>query len=162
MNGMEIENYNLRLLILKKFKILISPKQTSMILTIFTDGGSRGNPGPAATGIVIKNESGQVVAAYGEYLGTQTNNYAEYSAIISALKKAKELGATEVNCLADSKLVIEQLSGHWKVKEPTIQKLFLEAWNGLHQFKKYTLKHVMREKNTEADAEVNKILDAAH
>lgn len=131
-----------------------------MKVTIYTDGGSRGNPGPAATGIVIKDESQKVIAAYGEYLGTQTNNFAEYSAIISALKKAKELGATEVECLADSKLVIEQLSGHWKVKEPTIQKLFIEAWNALHQFKPYSLKHIMREKNTEADAEVNKILDA--
>lgn len=131
-----------------------------MKLTIYTDGGSRGNPGPSATGIVIKDETGKIVAAYGEYLGTQTNNFAEYSAIISALKKAKELGATEVECLADSKLVIEQLSGHWKVKEPTIQKLFIEAWNALHQFKPYSLKHIMREKNTQADAEVNKVLDA--
>lgn len=133
-----------------------------MKLTIYTDGGSRGNPGPAATGIVIKDESQNVLAAYGEYLGTQTNNFAEYSAIISALKKAKELGATEVECLADSKLVIEQLSGHWKVKEPTIQKLFIEAWNALHQFKPYSLKHIRREKNTEADAEVNKVLDAQY
>jgi ribonuclease HI len=131
-----------------------------MKVTIYTDGGSRGNPGPSATGIVIKDESQKVLAAYGEYLGTQTNNFAEYSAIISALKKAKELGATEVECLADSKLVIEQLSGHWKVKEPTIQKLFIEAWNALHQFKPYSLKHIMREKNTEADAQVNKVLDA--
>lgn len=130
-----------------------------MHLTLYTDGGSRGNPGPAATGIVIKDDTEKIVAAYGEYLGRQTNNFAEYSAIISALKKAKELGATQVNCLADSKLVIEQLSGHWKVKEPTIQKLFLEAWNALHQFQRYTLKHIMREKNTEADAEVNKVLD---
>lgn len=130
-----------------------------MKLTTYTDGGARGNPGPAATGIVIKDETGKIVAAYGEYLGHQTNNYAEYMAIISALKKAKQLGATEVDCLADSKLVIEQLSGHWKVKEPTIQKLFLQAWNELHQFKTYTLHHVLREKNKEADAEVNKILD---
>src|SRR3990167_7202391 len=100
-----------------------------MKLTTYTDGGARGNPGPAAAGIVIKNETGQVLAAYGEYLGKQTNNFAEYSAIISALKKAHELGATEVECVADSKLVVEQLNGRWKVKEPTLQKLFLEAWN---------------------------------
>lgn len=130
-----------------------------MKLTLQTDGGSRGNPGPSATGIVIKDSEGKVLAAYGEYLGRQTNNYAEYMAIISALKKAQELGATEVDCIADSKLVIEQLQGHWKVKEPTLQKLFLQAWNLLQGFKHYTLSHTLRAGNKEADAEVNKILD---
>lgn len=130
-----------------------------MKLTIFTDGGSRGNPGPAATGIVIKDETGKTVANYGEFLGKQTNNYAEYMAIISGLKKAKALGATEVACVADSKLVVEQLNQNWKVKEPTIQKLFILAYNTSAQFKKVTYRHVLREKNKEADAEVNKILD---
>ena len=131
-----------------------------MKVTIYTDGGARGNPGPAATGIVIKDEKGEVLSAYGEYLGRQTNNYAEYSAIISALKKAKELGATELVCIADSKLVIEQLSRHWKVKEPTLQKLFVEAWNEIQKFKKVALRHTLRHNNKEADAEVNKVLDA--
>lgn len=130
-----------------------------MKLTTYTDGGSRSNPGPAATGIVIKDRSGKILAHYGEYLGVQTNNVAEYAAIISALKKAKELGATEVECVADSKLVIEQLSGNWKVKEPTLQKMWLEAWNLLHSFQKHKLSHTLRAGNKEADAEVNKILD---
>ena len=130
-----------------------------MKLITYTDGGSRGNPGPAATGIVIKDDAGKILASYGEYLGTQTNNVAEYAAIISALKKAKELGATEVECIADSKLVVEQLSGKWKVKEPTLQKMWLEAWNLLHSFKKHKLSHILRAGNSEADAEVNKILD---
>lgn len=133
-----------------------------MKLTLYTDGGSRNNPGPAATGIVIKDETSKVLAAYGEYLGHQTNNYAEYSAMISALKKAHELGATEVVCIADSKLVIEQLKGNWKVKEPTLQKLWLIAWNELQKFKKYSLAHTLRAGNKEADAEVNKILDQPH
>lgn len=131
-----------------------------MKLYTYTDGGARGNPGPAATGIVIKDEKGKILANYGEYLGEQTNNYAEYSALISALKKAKTLGATEVECLADSKLVVEQLSGHWKVKEPILQKLFIQAYNTAAQFKKVTYKHIMRERNHEADAEVNKVLDS--
>ena len=131
-----------------------------MKLIIYTDGGSRNNPGPAATGIIIKDENGDTLAAYGEYLGKQTNNYAEYSAIISGLKKAKALGATEVECVADSKLVVEQLNGHWKVKEPTLQKLFVEAWNAMHKFKKVRLTHTLRAGNKEADAEVNKILDS--
>lgn len=130
-----------------------------MKLTIYTDGGSRGNPGPAATGIVIKNESGETLAAYGEFLGEQTNNYAEYMATISALNKAKELGATKVDLISDSKLVVEQLNGNWKVKHPEIQKLFVKAYNASQALEKVTFTHTMREENKEADAEVNKILD---
>lgn len=131
-----------------------------MKLTIFTDGGSRNNPGPAATGVVIKNEMGKTIANYGEYLGEQTNNYAEYMATISGLKKALELGATEAECIVDSKLVCEQLNRNWKVKEPTLQKLFIEAYNLMQKFKKVKIKHVLRAGNKEADAEVNKILDS--
>ncbi len=130
-----------------------------MKLFVYTDGGSRGNPGPSATGVVIKDDQGKTLANYGEYLGIQTNNFAEYSAMISALEKAQKLGATEVHCVADSKLVIEQLKGNWKVKEPTLQKLWLKAWNLLQKFETYTLVHTLRDKNTEADAEVNKVLD---
>jgi ribonuclease HI len=131
-----------------------------MKLTTYTDGGSRHNPGPSALGVVIKDENGKILAHYGEFLGNQTNNYAEYMAIISALKKAHELGATEVDCVADSKLVIEQLKKNWRVKEPTLQKLFVLAWNELQKFKTYSLRHTLRAGNSEADAEVNKILDA--
>ncbi|MBP9760977.1 MAG: ribonuclease HI family protein [Candidatus Magasanikbacteria bacterium] len=131
-----------------------------MKLTLYTDGGSRGNPGPSATGIVIKDTTGNIVAAYGEYLGKQTNNYAEYSAIISALKKAKQLGATEVECIADSKLVVEQLNRNWRVKEPTLQILFMQAYNLLESFQKVHIRHVLRDKNKEADEQVNLVLDA--
>ena len=130
-----------------------------MKLIIFTDGGARGNPGPAATGVVIKNEKGKVLASYGEYLGAQTNNYAEYSAVISGLKKAKKLGATEVECIMDSELVAKQMRREYKVKEPTLQKLFIQTYNAASQFKKVTYKHTLRENNKEADAEVNKVLD---
>ena len=130
-----------------------------MKVIVYTDGGSRGNPGPSATGIVIKDTKGKILAAYGEYLGTQTNNFAEYSAIISALRKAKELGADEVVCITDSKLVAEQLNGNWKVKEPTIQKLFVQAYNAMQPFATVSVRHVLREENKEADAEVNKVLD---
>jgi ribonuclease HI len=130
-----------------------------MTLTLYTDGGARGNPGPAATGIIIKDETNKIIAAYGEYLGHQTNNYAEYMAIISALKRAKILGATEVHCYCDSKLVVEQLNRNWKVKEPSIQTLFLQAWKELSQFDRWKITHIRRELNKEADAEVNKVLD---
>lgn len=130
-----------------------------MKLITFTDGGARGNPGPAAAGIVIKNEAGEIIAHYGEYLGHQTNNFAEYSALLSALKKAKELGATEVDSVLDSELVVKQMRGEYKVKEPTLQKLFVQVYNTAAQFKKVTYRHTRRANNKAADAEVNKILD---
>lgn len=130
-----------------------------MKLTTYTDGGARGNPGPSALGVVIKNETGETVAAYGTYLGHQTNNFAEYSALLSALQKAKELGASEVDCVLDSELVVKQMRGEYKVKEPTLQKLFMQVYNASQSFKKITYRHVMREHNKEADAEVNKAID---
>jgi ribonuclease HI len=131
-----------------------------MKLITYTDGGARGNPGPAALGVVIQTEEGEVLASYGEYLGKQTNNVAEYEAMISALKKAKELGATELECRADSKLVIEQLKGKWKVKEPHLQTLFMQAWKAMQLFDRVRLVHIPRELNKAPDAEVNKALNA--
>lgn len=131
-----------------------------MKVTTFTDGGARGNPGPAAAGVVVKNDKGQILAAYGVFLGNQTNNYAEYSALLSALQKAKELGAIEVDCVLDSELVVKQMRREYKVKEPTLQKLWLQVYNLSQQFKKVTYRHVFRADNKEADAEVNKTLDA--
>lgn len=130
-----------------------------MKLITFTDGGARGNPGPAATGIVIKDENGHTLDAYGEYLGEQTNNFAEYSALISALKRAKELGATEVECRLDSELVTKQMRGEYKVKDLGLQKLFVQAYNASTAFKKVSYHHIFRESNKEADAQVNQTLD---
>lgn len=130
-----------------------------MKLVIFTDGGARGNPGPAASGIVIKNEKGEVLNAFGEYLGKQTNNFAEYSALISGINKAKEMGATELECLLDSELVVKQMRREYKVKEPGLQKLFIQAYNASSQIKKISFKHIPREQNKEADRVVNEILD---
>lgn len=130
-----------------------------MKLTIYTDGGARGNPGPAALGVVIKNEKGKTVAAYGEYLGRQTNNYAEYCALISGLKKARALGADEAECILDSELVVKQMQQKYKVREAALQKLFIQAYNAAAQFKKVTFKHIERAKNKEADKWVNETLD---
>ena len=92
-------------------------------------------------------------------MGEQTNNYAEYSALISGLKKAKELDGTEIVCFLDSELVTKQMRREYKVKEPTLQKLFIQAYNASAQFNKSAFRHIRREKNTEADALVNEILD---
>ena len=132
----------------------------TMKLIIYTDGGARGNPGPAAIGVVIKDTAGKNLAAYGEYIGHETNNTAEYRAILSGLKRAHSLGATTVECYLDSKLVVEQLNRNWKVKEPHLQKLFVQCWNAAAEFKKATFKHIRREKNKEADSFVNKALDS--
>jgi len=130
-----------------------------MKVIIFTDGGARGNPGPAAAGVIIKDAAGKKLAGYGEYLGKQTNNYAEYSALISGLKKAKELGATEVECVLDSELVTKQMNRQYKVKEPNLQKLFIQTYNLATTFKKVTYRHILREGNKEADWWVNRTLD---
>lgn len=128
-------------------------------LTTYTDGGARGNPGPAGIGIVIKNEDGETIEAYGRYIGETTNNQAEYKALIFALEKAAELGATEVACFLDSELVVKQLNHEYKVRDHDLAPLFLRIWNQLNKFKKAEFTHIPREKNKEADHEVNKAID---
>jgi len=134
-------------------------------IIIYTDGGSRGNPGPAALGVVFCNEKGQVIKKYSEFLGEKTNNEAEYQAIISALKKFKALFGnklaknTEVELRADSELLIKQLNGQYKILEPKIQQLFILIWNLKLDFKKVKFKYVPRENNQEADNLVNETLD---
>ncbi len=130
-----------------------------MKVKIYTDGGSRGNPGPSASASVIKSESGETLAEVMKYLGSTTNNQAEYVAIIIGLRKALELGATRADLLMDSELAVKQLKGEYRVKNPDIAKRFLEVKNLLHQFAHVTIMHVRRERNKEADALVNKCLD---
>lgn len=132
---------------------------TFMKLTVYSDGGARGNPGPAAAGVVIKNEKNETVASAGEYLGEQTNNYAEYQALIIGLKKARELGADEVECVLDSELVAKQMRREYRVREPALQKLFIVAYNAAARFKKVGFTHTMRAGNKEADRLVNETLD---
>ncbi|NQV89409.1 MAG: ribonuclease HI family protein [Parcubacteria group bacterium] len=130
-----------------------------MHVHLYTDGGSRGNPGPSASGAVIKTPKGKVIGEAMKYLGITTNNQAEYTAIIIGLEKAKELGAVKVDVFMDSELATKQLKGEYKVKNPEIAKRFLEVKNLIHQFDKVTFTHIYREKNKEADALVNKCLD---
>lgn len=130
-----------------------------MRLKLFSDGGARGNPGPAGIGAVIKDENNETVAEISKYLGEQTNNFAEYTALIEGLKKAEGLGATEVECFLDSELVTKQMQGIYKVKEPTLQKLFVQAYNASQKFKKVSFNHVYRENNKEADTLVNRAID---
>lgn len=141
-----------------------------MKLYIYTDGGARGNPGPAAAGIVIKNEKNAVLASFGRYLGETTNNQAEYRALLLALEKAAELAAklatglgnAEIACYADSELMIKQLNHKYKVRDPDLAPLFLKIWNLSVKFKKISYHHIRREENTEADKLVNEVLDEKH
>ena len=135
-------------------------------LITYTDGGSRGNPGPAAIGAVIKDENEKTLKTYGEKIGHGTNNEAEYKAIIFALEKAKLLVGkvkakqTEVHMKMDSELAFRQLTGIYKLKDEKIQKFFIEIHNLKTDFKKVTFEHVRREFNKEADAALNKALDS--
>jgi len=135
-------------------------------IIIYTDGGSRGNPGPAAIGAVFCNEKEQVIKRYSEYLGDNlTNNEAEYRAVILALKKFKALfgkklaQSTEVQIKSDSELLVKQLNGEYKILDEKIQLLFLEVWNLRFDFQGVKFKLIPRGKNIEADRLVNEALD---
>jgi ribonuclease HI len=128
-------------------------------LIIFTDGGARGNPGPAGIGAAIYDEHKVMVAEISEYLGVATNNQAEYKALIAALNKAHQLGAKELDCYLDSELVVKQLKREYKVKNKDLAPLFLSIHNLSLNFTKISYTHIPREKNSEADRLANEAMD---
>ena len=132
-----------------------------MKVRLFTDGGSRGNPGPAAYGYVLEAEDGTVLAAHGEKIGVATNNVAEYRAVLRGLERARALGASEVELIGDSELVARQLTGAYKVKHPAMKPLHAEARRALEGFERWRIRTVPRAQNAAADALVNAALDAA-
>ena len=129
-----------------------------MKLIINTDGGARGNPGPAAIGVVIWNGEAKIFAK-GEYIGLATNNVAEYKALLLALSDASKLGGQELEIRMDSELIVKQMTGQYKIKEPTLQILAAEALKLVKQYKNVTFRHVPREPNKDADRLVNQALD---
>ena len=132
---------------------------------IYTDGGSRGNPGPAAIGFVIQDSKERLLKEHGEVIGETTNNVAEYKALVAALKKLKALIGSDkaensiVEIRADSELLMKQLRGEYKIKEETLIPLFIEIWNSKQDFKDIVFVHVPREQNKKADHMVNAALD---
>jgi ribonuclease HI len=124
------------------------------------DGGARGNPGPAGIGVTITDSRKRVVAEISEAIGAATNNVAEYTAVKRALERARELGATEVLVRSDSKLLVEQLKGNYRVKNPTLQRLHAEVRALARAFRAVAYEHVPRERNVRADALVNQAIDA--
>ncbi|TML14371.1 MAG: reverse transcriptase-like protein [Actinobacteria bacterium] len=126
-----------------------------------TDGGARGNPGPAAFGYVLVAENGTVLAAHGEAIGVATNNVAEYRALVEGLRKAAELQVGELEVISDSELVVHQMRGEWKIKNETLRTLWAEASDLAARIGKVRYTAVRREHNELADRLVNEALDAS-
>lgn len=136
------------------------PADRDLSVIVYSDGAARSNPGPAGIGALVTTQDGRLLAEIGEGIGPATNNVAEYKAAIAGLQLAAEKGATRVLLRADSRLLIEQLAGRFKVKNPTLIKLHTEARALIRGFEKVDLEHVPREKNKEADALANEGVDA--
>jgi ribonuclease HI len=128
-------------------------------LVVNVDGGARGNPGPAAIGIVVQGPGGKVLEERGERIGEATNNVAEYRALLRGIARAAELGASELELVGDSELVVRQVKGEYKVKDATLRDLHAEVKRALRPFRSWSIRHVRREQNAEADRLVNEALD---
>lgn len=131
-----------------------------MRVVVNVDGGARGNPGPAAIGAVASEPGGGVLAERGERIGRATNNVAEYKAVLLGARLATELGATEIEVVGDSELVVRQIEGRYKVKDSGLKPLHAEAKQALSRFDNWSIRHVKRAQNAEADRLVNETLDA--
>jgi ribonuclease HI len=128
--------------------------------SLYTDGGSRGNPGPSAFAYVIEAEDGTVLAAHGETIGVATNNVAEYSGLVAGLRAALELQVSELDVVSDSELLVKQMRGEYKVKNEALRELSREAGRVARQLGKVEYRHVLRAHNELADKLVNEALDA--
>lgn len=132
-----------------------------MRLVVHVDGGARGNPGPAAIGVVAATPDGEEVARVAEPIGVATNNVAEYRALLRGLELARALGADEVEVVNDSELVARQIGGQYKVKNAGLKPLFIETMAALREFDRWSVRNVPREENARADELVNEALDEA-
>lgn len=132
---------------------------TDKQLKIFTDGGARGNPGPAAAGVVIFNNQKKLIGKYSKFLGQATNNQAEYEAVIFAIEKADQLKGKELKLFLDSEIVVNQLKQNYKIKDQKLASLFVKIWNAGQHFQSIKYFYIPREQNKLADREVNSCLD---
>lgn len=137
-----------------------SPTHGPFAIVANIDGGARGNPGPAAYGVVIRNAKGEVLEEWGEYLGLQTNNVAEYSGLLAALDYAVEKKYPSLKVLSDSELLVRQMHGQYKVKNQALRELFERAQALTRRLQQFSVQHVPRERNKEADRLVNQVLDS--
>jgi ribonuclease HI len=125
----------------------------------YTDGGARGNPGPAGIGGVVLDSEGVVIGEVSQYIGETTNNQAEYRALLATLQLAQSLGATEVDCYLDSQLVVRQMNREYKIKDPHLAQLFIQIYNLCPAIGTVTFTHIPRAQNAAADRLVNKAID---
>jgi ribonuclease HI len=130
-------------------------------VVVHVDGGARGNPGPAAAAAVASTPEGEVLTERKEFIGSATNNVAEYRALLLGIELARDLGAREVEIACDSELVARQIGGEYKVKHPGLKPLYIEATRALRQFDRWSVSSVRREGNVRADELVNEALDEA-
>jgi ribonuclease HI len=130
-------------------------------LTVNVDGGARGNPGPAAVGVVVRDEDGELLAERAERIGRTTNNVAEYRALLLGIETAKEMGGSELELVGDSELIVRQVEGRYKVKDATLRELHAEATRALAGVERWSIRHVKRDQNADADRLVNAALDGA-
>jgi len=128
-------------------------------LTVNVDGGARGNPGPAAVGVVVRGPDGEVLEERGERIGRATNNVAEYRALLRGIELAAAHGAGELELVGDSELIVRQVEGKYKVKDATMKELYTEVKRALGDFERWSIRHVRREQNADADRLVNEVLD---
>jgi ribonuclease HI len=140
---------------------LFEPRETppDRFLVAHSDGGARGNPGPAGYGVVIKDEAGKKVAALSEYLGNQTNNFAEYQGLIAALEYALQHGPKALKVISDSELLVRQIKGIYKVKNAALKDLHARAKELIAQLDWFSIGHALREDNQEADRLANEAMD---
>lgn len=131
----------------------------SKYLIAHTDGGARGNPGPSGYGVVIHDSAENKLATWSQYLGCQTNNYAEYQALIAALEYALEHGPNALKVISDSELIVRQIKGIYRVKDPSLRKLYERASKLISQLDWFTIEHVLRDHNREADELANQAMD---
>ncbi|HEY1565953.1 MAG TPA: ribonuclease HI family protein [Solirubrobacteraceae bacterium] len=133
--------------------------QTATRVVVHVDGGARGNPGPAAVGVVVSAPGGEVLDEYAESIGVATNNVAEYQALLRGVERARALGAREAEFVNDSELVAKQINGDYKVKHPAMRPLYEQAIVALRAFDRWSIRSVPRAQNARADALVNDALD---
>jgi len=136
-----------------------APQRRPFDIVANIDGGARGNPGPAAYGVVIRNAQGEVIKEWGEYLGIQTNNVAEYSALVAALEYAVREKHAAMKVLSDSELLVRQMRGQYKVKNAALRDFYEHAQALARKLEQFSIEHVLRERNRAADRLVNQVLD---
>jgi formyltetrahydrofolate-dependent phosphoribosylglycinamide formyltransferase len=144
----------------KNYKSILMSVPMAEKITAYIDGGSRGNPGPAAAAFILTDQKAELLGAEGLFIGRSTNNVAEYTGLIKALEAASQISCKQITVFSDSQFMVRQINGQYKVKSENIRPLYQHALGLLGQFESWQLKHIARDENTQADSLVNRALDA--